>query len=82
MAEEYESMTRVVTESELVARVWCAEQTETNYDTRHNAVTELIRANAASRETLATAIRTIDAWSAYEIIDKFGNGRVVYREWP
>lgn len=82
MANVFESITRVVTESDYVVRVWHDEASEAAYDARHNAITELIRANAVSRDAIASAIRTLDGWAAYEIIDAYGNGRVVYRDWP
>lgn len=82
MAESYESMTRVVTETGFIARVWHDEVSEGDYDSRHNAVTELIRAHSDTKASIATAIRTLPAWAAYEIVDRFGNGRVVYKDWP
>ena len=82
MAEAYESMTKVVTDTQWTVRVWCTESAEGPYDTRHSAVTNTVRDNAADRDSIATAVRTIEDWSAYEIIDRFGNGRVVYATWP
>lgn len=82
MAEAYESITEVQTETGWAVRVWSAQDAEGDYDTTHNAVTELIRAHATDRASIATAVRTRANWAAYQISDKYGNGRVVYREWP
>lgn len=82
MAEAYESITDVTTATGFKVRVWYTEAAEGDYDARHNTLTELIRAADGSKASIATAIRTTPDWAAYEIKDVFGNGRVVYSEWP
>ena len=83
MAEAYESITTVVTETGLTARVWATEESEAAYAATHTVVTDAVRDNAASVDTIVAAIRAnVSNWAAYEVTDRFGNGRVVYREWP
>lgn len=78
----FESITKVVTDTHYTVRVWSEEEDEGAFDATHRAVTELVRANSGSAAEIAAAVRTHEPWAAYEIIDKYGNGRVVYREWP
>ena len=82
MANAFESITKVVTHTGYTVCVWSEEESESAYDATHNAVTELVRDNASSAADIATAIRTRENWAAYEIVDRYGNGRVVYRDWP
>jgi hypothetical protein len=82
MANAFESITKVITHTGYTVRVWSEEEAEGAYDATHNAITELVRDNAANPSEIATAIRTLENWAAYEVIDRYGNGRVVYREWP
>lgn len=83
MAEAYESITKFITEAGLIVRVWATEESETTYNATHTAVTDAIRDHDDTAATIATAIReNVSNWAAYEIADRFGNGRVVYREWP
>lgn len=82
MANAFESITKIITHTGFIVRVWSTEESEGAYDATHNALTELVRDNADSPADIATAIRTRETWAAYEIIDRYGNGRVVYRSWP
>lgn len=82
MSEAYESITEVQTAAGFHVRVWHTESAEGDYDTRHNTLTELVRAHDGAKTSIATAIRTLPDWAAYQISDKYGNGRVVYATWP
>lgn len=82
----YESRTTVVTETGWKVRTWWTTQSfEACFDGAiHTAITEAVRANCANAEAIRAALEGLDDainLAAFEIVDRFDNGAVVYPDW-
>lgn len=80
-----ESITQVVTATGWTVRVWWKRAAfEDCFE--HTVVTETVRDNAASPETIRAALEALEGaeenLAAFQIADRFGNGAVIYPNWP
>jgi len=78
MNRQYESMTKVV-KDHLIVRVW---RTEQEFTTGNNSDIKaaIVLANA-DPQSISEILDTFPNIAAYEILDKDGNGALVYPDW-
>lgn len=78
MNRQYESMTKVV-RGDLVIRVW---RTETKFTSGDNEdIKAAITLTPSNYEAISEVLDTFPDIAAYEILDKDGNGALVYPDW-
>jgi hypothetical protein len=78
MNRQYESMTKVV-KGDLVVRVW---RTETSFTGGENDdIIVAINKTDEDYHALSIALDSLPDIAAYEILDKNGNGALVYPDW-
>jgi hypothetical protein len=78
MNRQYESMTKVV-KGDLVVRVW---RTETSFTGGENHdIIVAINKTDEDYHALSIALDSLPDIAAYEILDKNGNGALVYPDW-
>ena len=78
MNRQYESMTKVV-KDRLIVRVW---RTEQEFTTGNNSdiYSAVVLAND-DPQSISEILDTFPNIAAYEILDKDGNGALVYPDW-
>lgn len=79
MNRQYESMTKVV-KGDLVVRVWRTEKSFTGGE-NHDIKAAINRVDVASKLGISIALDNLPNIAAYEILDKDGNGALVYPDW-
>lgn len=78
MNRQYESMTKVV-KGDLVVRVW---RTEDKFTSGKNKDIQIAIALAdTSYGAISESLDSLPNIAAYEILDKDGNGALVYPDW-
>jgi uncharacterized protein (DUF2141 family) len=78
MNRQYESMTKVV-KGDLVVRVW---RTETEFTSGNNYdIKQALVLASPNHNSISTVLDGLPNIAAYEILDKDGNGALVYPDW-
>lgn len=84
-ARIYESMTKVQTATGWTVRVWREEEDFASCFGARNDIVATVRDNDASPESIRAALEGMERGSdisAIEVLDRYGNGGIVYPDWP